>query len=191
MSFEILENATGNIIEVHVTGKLTKEAYEKFTPATEQWIRRYGKIRIVLVMHDFQGWTAGAAWEDFKFDLKHFNHIERLAIVGETKWEKGMALFCRPFTTAKIQYFNIADLEKARAWVREDLPSSDPQETLVAYTTHDVYEAEILRNELHDAGIACELDGESQGGFTQLVETKLLVHAKDLDKAQRLIKQRN
>jgi hypothetical protein len=33
----------------------------------------------------------------------------------------------------------------------------------------------IIRNELHDAGIKCELDGESQGGFTKIVETKLLV----------------
>jgi hypothetical protein len=30
----------------------------------------------------------------------------------------------------------------------------------------------IIRNELHDAGIKCELDGESQGGFAVIVETK-------------------
>ena len=59
-------------------------------------------------------------WEDLKFDLKLFNHIERLAIVGETKWEKGMSVFCRPFTTAKIKYFDKVDLEKARAWIEEE-----------------------------------------------------------------------
>lgn len=119
MSFEITETAVGNIVEVHATGKLSKEAYEAFVPMTEEKIREHGKIRILFIMHDFHGWTAGAAWEDFKFDLKHFNHIERLAIVGETKWEKGMSVFCRPFTTAKIKYFDHTDLEKAREWIQE------------------------------------------------------------------------
>lgn len=66
----------------------------------------------------------------------------------------------------------------------------DANEVVVVYTTNDIYEAEILRNELRDAGIACELDGESQGGFTELVETKLLVRAWDADEALRVISRR-
>ena len=56
-------------------------------------------------------------WEDIKFDLKHFNHIERLAMLGESKWEKGMAAFCKPFTTAKIRYFDSKDAAAAREWI--------------------------------------------------------------------------
>ena len=67
---------------------------------------------------------------------------------------------------------------------------SDPNETVVIYTTHDVYEAEIIRNELRAEGIACEVDSLSQGGFTEIVETKLLVHAWDADRARRLIERR-
>ena len=67
---------------------------------------------------------------------------------------------------------------------------TDSSEVIVAYTTNDVYEAEVIRNTLHDAGIACELDGESQGGFSELVETKLLVRAWDADRARRLIERR-
>jgi hypothetical protein len=35
-------------------------------------------------MHEFHGWTAGAAGEDFTFGLKQFNHIECLPILGES-----------------------------------------------------------------------------------------------------------
>ena len=118
MSVKVSEDAAGKIIEVELEGKLTKEDYETFVPITEDKIKEHGKIRILVVMHDFHGWDAGALWEDTKFDLKHFNDIERLAIVGETKWEKGMAVFCRPFITAKIKYFDHADLEQARAWIQ-------------------------------------------------------------------------
>ena len=119
MFFEVTELMEGKVIEVEVRGKLTREAYHEFVPTTEAAIKKYGKVRILFVMHDFHGWDAGALWEDIKFDVKHFSHIERLAIVGETKWEKAMSLFCRPFTTASIKYFDHTDLEKAREWIQE------------------------------------------------------------------------
>ena len=68
--------------------------------------------------------------------------------------------------------------------------TQDANEVDVVYTTNDVYEAEIIRNQLHDIGIKCELDGESQGGFTEIVETKLLVRAGDADRARKLIERR-
>ncbi|TWT85543.1 hypothetical protein Pla123a_03500 [Posidoniimonas polymericola] len=117
MSLELVEAAQGNLVEIEVTGKLNKEAYEIFVPEIEQRISEHGKIRVLVVMHDFHGWEAGALWEDLKFDVKHFNHIERLALVGESKWEKGMSVFCRPFTTAKIKYFDHTEVDSAREWV--------------------------------------------------------------------------
>ena len=119
MPLELTELMEGKFIEVKVSGKLTKEAYQEFVPMTEAAIKKHGKVRILFIMHDFHGWDAGALWEDVKFDVKHFSQIERLAIVGETKWEQGMAAFCRPFTTAKMKYFDSKDVEKARAWVNE------------------------------------------------------------------------
>jgi hypothetical protein len=110
--------AQGQLLEVSVTGKLTKDFYETFVPAVDQLLGDGKKVRILFRMHDFHGWTAGALWEDTKFALHHWNDIERLAIVGEKKWQHGMATFCKPFTSAKIEYFDHADVEKARAWLK-------------------------------------------------------------------------
>jgi hypothetical protein len=73
-------------------------------------------------MSDFRGWDAGALWEDIKFDVKHFSDIERIAFVGDKKWQKGMSAFCRPFTTAKIKYFDKDDAEQAWTWIEEGIP---------------------------------------------------------------------
>jgi hypothetical protein len=59
-------------------------------------------------------------WEDLKFDLKHWKDIERLAIVGDKKWEKGMAAFCKPFTKAQIRYFDAAQVAEAREWLESE-----------------------------------------------------------------------
>ena len=112
--------STGKLLHVKVSGKLTKDAYESFAPLVDELVQEHGKIRILFEMHDFHGWTAGALWEDLKFDFKHWKDIERLAIVGESKWEAGMAVFCKPFTAAKIQYFDHSRHFEANEWIEVD-----------------------------------------------------------------------
>ena len=107
----------GKFLFIQITGKLHKSDYQDFVPIVEKAVQKHGKVRMLVQMHQFHGWDLGALWEDVKFDVKHFNQIERLAIVGETTWEKWMAAFCKPFTTATIQYFSSGQLAAARAWV--------------------------------------------------------------------------
>lgn len=107
----------GGYIEVRLSGKLTASDYESFVPETEQLITEYGRLRILVLLEDFHGWTGSGLWEDIKFDVKHFRDIDRVAIVGERRWHELMAQFCRPFTTAKIRYFEHRELAEARAWL--------------------------------------------------------------------------
>lgn len=105
---------------VAISGKLHKEDYDEFVKVVEPLIEEHGKIRMLVEMRDFHGWSAGALWEDIKFDGKHFSDIERLALVGDTRWEKGMAVFCKPFTTATVRYFDAADVQEAGVWIEEE-----------------------------------------------------------------------
>lgn len=109
----------GRVLTVHVRGKLTKADYEQFVPVFERLARQHGKLRVLFDMTDFHGWEAGAAWEDFKFGVEHFADIERLAMVGGTQWQHGMATFCKPFTKATVRYFDHADAAEARQWLEE------------------------------------------------------------------------
>jgi SpoIIAA-like len=105
------------LLWIQASGKFSKKDYQHFVPEIEHLISKLGKIRILFEMRDFHGWDAGALWEDIKFDLKHFSDIERLAMVGDKKWEEWMAKFCKPFTTATIRYFDLAHTEDAQAWI--------------------------------------------------------------------------
>ncbi len=119
MAVELNEMNGGKVLEVLLSGKLVKEDYEQFGPAVERLVTTQGTIKMLVEIHNFHGWTAGALWEDIKFDARHFNDIARLAIIGEKSWEHSMAIFCKPFTTAKIRYFNVAEADAARAWLKE------------------------------------------------------------------------
>jgi tRNA G46 methylase TrmB len=117
MAVKLNEINDGKVLEVQMSGKLARADYERFVPEFERLLKQQGKLRVLCDMEDFHGWEAGALWEDIKFDLKHFSDIERLAMVGDKKWEKGMAAFCKPFTSAKIRYFDRAAMSEARSWV--------------------------------------------------------------------------
>ncbi len=121
MSAILQEELGGKILAVNVSGKLTKEDYKQFIPEVERLIKEHGKIRMLVRMQDFHGWTMGAVWEDIKFDVKHFTHIERLALVGDKKWEAGMAVFCKPFTMASVRYFDVSKSDEAVAWIHEGI----------------------------------------------------------------------
>ena len=119
MAIKLTEIDDGKVLEVQVSGKLVHSDYEHFGPEFERLQKKHGKIRLLFEMVDFHGWQAKALWDDIKFDLKHFADLERVAMVGDRTWEKWMAGFCRPFTTAKIRYFERDQIGVARAWLAE------------------------------------------------------------------------
>jgi hypothetical protein len=116
MAIKLEEKDNGKLVEIHLSGKITKQDYEHFVPEIDRLVHDHGKLHVLVDMDDFHGWTPGALWEDIKFDARHFSDIERVAMVGEKKWQKGMSQFCGPFTTAKIRYFNHAEMDAARQW---------------------------------------------------------------------------
>jgi hypothetical protein len=119
MPIQLEEENSGKILELHISGKLVKADYEFFVPEFERLVRQHGKLRLLFDMTGFHGWEASAVWEDFKFGIEHFSDIERLAMVGETKWQHGMTTFCKPFTKAKIRYYVHADADMAWKWLEE------------------------------------------------------------------------
>ncbi len=125
MPIQLNEENAGKTLVVHISGKLTKADYEHFVPEFERLVRQHGKLRVLFDMTGFHGWDAGALWEDIKFDIRHFADIERLAMVGDKKWQHGMATFCKPFTKATVQYFNHTDAAEARRWLDESVATGN------------------------------------------------------------------
>lgn len=120
MPIDLRPESDGKVLDVLLTGTLQKEDYVHFVPAVEKAIAEHGKLRLLVEMRNFHGWAPGALWEDVKFDVKHFRDFERIAMAGDKKWERGMATFCKPFTTAKIRYFPADQVGEARAWLAAD-----------------------------------------------------------------------
>lgn len=114
-----LSRSSAKAIGFELSGKLHDEDYKHFVPEIDQAIASHGKTRILAKFHDFQGWDIHALWDDIKFSTEHCTKIDRIALVGESSWEKYMASVCKPFTMATIKYFDTKELDKAWAWIDE------------------------------------------------------------------------
>ena len=116
---EILSNMPPKVLGFKMSGKLHDADYKTFVPLVDDAIAKDGKVRILAQFHDFHGWDAHALWDDIKFSTTHCTKIERIALVGEKAWEKGMAAVCKPFTMAKIKYFDAGEIDAAKTWLAE------------------------------------------------------------------------
>jgi hypothetical protein len=116
---EMLTGLPAHTVGFKMSGKLHDEDYKKFVPLVDAEIASEGKANILAQFHDFHGWDLKALWADIKFSTTHCTKFKRIAMVGDKAWEKWMVKFCKPFTMAKIRYFEAAELEAAKAWLAE------------------------------------------------------------------------
>ena len=105
-------------IGFQLSGKLHDEDYQVFVPKVDAALEA-GTTRLLAQFHDFEGWDLHALWDDTKFATTHCTKLDRIALVGEKKWEEWMAKVCKPFTMAKLQYFDASEIDAAWEWLAE------------------------------------------------------------------------
>jgi hypothetical protein len=115
---ETIETTSPKVLGLKLRGKLHDKDYKQFVPNVEALLTAKGKLRLLVQFEDFHGWDLHAAWDDMKFGLKHYSDFERIAMVGDRKWEKWMARFCR-FTKAEVRYFDRSEVDAAWKWLEE------------------------------------------------------------------------
>ena len=107
----------GRILVVKLVGTLAKEDYRPLVQEFTRLTGMHGKISVLLDMTHFEGWDMAALWQEIKFDLQHLDKMERLAVVGEKRWQHAIASAGKAFFTAEVRYFESADSVRARQWI--------------------------------------------------------------------------
>lgn len=118
---EMLTGLPSNVIGFNAIGKVTAEDYENhIVPAVEEALLSNDKVRLLYNLGEgFDGFEAGAVWEDTKVGLGHLAAWERIALVTDVDW---MRMATKAFGFAmpgQVRVFKNAELEAARDWVSE------------------------------------------------------------------------
>ena len=118
---KVLDISQGKILAVQAHGKLTHDDYtEVLVPSLEKIFKEHEKARLLYVLgHEYDGYTAGAAWEDLKFGLRRFRDFERCAVVSDNKLVRGAVHMFGGFISGDVQLFSNDQLAEAEAWIQE------------------------------------------------------------------------
>ena len=52
-----------------------------------------GPVKLLVLLEDFTGWERGGGWGDTDFFFSHRNDFEKIAVVGNPKWEAQVLAF--------------------------------------------------------------------------------------------------
>jgi hypothetical protein len=106
MTIAAIDHIDGNVLGFNVSGEVTKADYEVLTPAVAAAIDQHGTVRLLLDLTDFH-WEKVSAWgADLRFGRQYHDKIDRMAIVGDKRWEQHLASLASPWYAQDAKYFD-------------------------------------------------------------------------------------
>jgi len=110
----VLEGA----ITFRITGTFTREEMAEAQRTVGELLDRQGKSRFLIIVQEFQGVAKSGEWSDMSFQARYDKLIEKIAIVGDQKWEELALVFTgKGVRHIPIEFFTPAELPKARVWL--------------------------------------------------------------------------
>lgn len=118
---EKLAESVGPVVGYRVVGKVTVEDYQQLEPAIQALVDEYDDdVCLLLDLQEFAGEEVKAWLPDLKFGHRFHDKIDKMAIVGDKRWQKWLAALADPFYADDAEFFRPEETDKAWAWLRED-----------------------------------------------------------------------
>jgi hypothetical protein len=115
---ERIEGAPEGVLAFKAVGKVEAADYEDvLTPAIEAAVAAHGKIRLVYELGtEYEGYSAGAAWEDMKLWTPHLRSWERCAVVTDHRLIADALKAFAMLMPGDVKVFPVGDRDAALAW---------------------------------------------------------------------------
>jgi hypothetical protein len=116
---ERLRDLPAGVDGLRAKGKVTKQDYDTVLLPILDEARSHGR-RIRLVYHfgpEFEGFTAGGAWEDARVGLRYLRLFERCAIVSDIGWVRESSRLVGAMMPCPVKVFGNGEWSDALAWL--------------------------------------------------------------------------
>jgi len=122
---ERLTSLPPGIDGVKAVGKISQQDYQQvLEPLIDEARRANRRVRLLYQFGpEFEGFTAGGAWEDASVGLRSLRLIEGLALVADVSWIRDSSRLLAFFLPAPVRLFGNAQFADAVAWL-ESLPQA-------------------------------------------------------------------
>ena len=118
-----IQHESGKLFRVRISGVLQQQELKDVQAVAAKEIARLGRINLLFVLEEFEGWERDTNWGDLAFYEAHDKDIDKIAIIGEPKWrDHGLAFAGAGIRKAAVRFFSPAEVSEARAWLEHDDP---------------------------------------------------------------------
>lgn len=124
MAHLISVEPNGHILRIAVYDAIDMKAYEHVVPYIDSAIYEYDTVRLLFDLTEYVGREPGAGFEYAELSLPNWAKVERVAFIGDRRFEPRVEGFCKPFTSATIKYFYSDQGDAAAEWIREGVDQS-------------------------------------------------------------------
>lgn len=118
---EKIPDLPDNVLGFTAKGTVTSDDYESvIIPSVDAMFARQGKVLFLYYLgEDYSGIEAGAVWDDTKVGLKHFAHLEKMAVVSDVEWIRWAVTIFGVAMPGHVRVFHNRDLAQAKRWISE------------------------------------------------------------------------
>jgi hypothetical protein len=111
-----IEGLPAGVIGFEISGKLQTSDYRDILQPALHEAAAAGEVRIVIVMPEFDGFSAGAFWEDLKIGVEHWRAWKRVALVTDIGWMAQATKWFGWMIPGEVRQFGMAQRDEAIAW---------------------------------------------------------------------------
>jgi hypothetical protein len=112
------EIISGNVLRVVAPRKLYVEDFQQITPDVDSFISQHGKIKLLVDVSNFHGWSnAAALLRHIRFVKDHHQKVERIAVVGARNWQHWVIGVVRVIAHPEVRAYDKSQQSEALRWI--------------------------------------------------------------------------
>ena len=109
-----------DVIALRFSGLITSKDYaDQLVPLIDAASKEHDKLKLLCMFDQyFDGYSAGALWDDTRFGFSHFGTFSKLALVTDIDWIAKSAKLFGSLMPTEVMVFDTADLQGATDWIK-------------------------------------------------------------------------
>ena len=114
-----IEGLPDDVIAFDAKGLITAQDYRNtLVPLVKTKLKAHDKLKLLFVVGDwFDGYSAGALWDDARFGVSHFTTFSKMALVSDVEWVRHSAKLFGPLMPTEVMVFHNSEIADAKSWI--------------------------------------------------------------------------
>ena len=114
-----LEGFPRDVIALRFSGLITSADYTaSLVPLIDAAAKDHDKLKLLCVLDQyFDGYSAGAMWDDMRFGFSHLTTFSKLALVTDIEWIRKSAKLFGSLMPTEVMVFDVEELDDAKRWI--------------------------------------------------------------------------